>query len=162
LWRIVLLTFLHANSNPTWRNEMVRFSRASQNTQAWRHASECRSIYAFDIVREALRLYPSSKRVHRVFRLETAHDSSRRATVAADVEACHRDPGRVRHRPGALPARAVAWAWAADLGGRRAQRALETESALPPGRFDAQRWVLRRGVEDDGEDWLPALEELAI
>jgi cytochrome P450 len=67
---------------------MIRFSYSEHQYQAWKHASEDRAILAFNIIRECLRLYPSTKRIYRVFHLE---GEPHPASVSANVEACHCD-----------------------------------------------------------------------
>jgi hypothetical protein len=66
---------------------MVRFSKDAE-VQGGPRALEDRTVLAFNIVREGLRLYPSTKRVYRVFHFE---GDRRACPVSANVEACHRD-----------------------------------------------------------------------
>jgi hypothetical protein len=73
MWRVVLLTFVHCNHNASWRNEMIRFSHAKPMDDG-PDAIHKRDVFAFDIVREALRLYPSSKRVYRMFSFQRYND----------------------------------------------------------------------------------------
>ncbi|EFQ97701.1 hypothetical protein MGYG_00740 [Nannizzia gypsea CBS 118893] len=89
LWRIVLRTFLE-----------VKFLAAQpEKNSISRNNSR---ISASNLVSEALRLYPPTRRVHRHFQ---GPESSERSLFAADIEACHRSakiwgPDALKFLPG--------------------------------------------------------------
>jgi hypothetical protein len=89
LWRVVLRAlietrFKSGQRHPEWQQIMVAFAERPTMEQ-FRGISAADGIYAEDIVNEAIRLYPPTRRVHRQFQID---GSSR--SVAADIEACHR------------------------------------------------------------------------
>ena len=92
LWRVVLSGFIEVafreGALPDWRLELVRFIEDPTGDKL-KFASCDKSIPVEFIIKEALRLYPSTKSVYREFRMET-----KRATdiVIADIEKCHRIP----------------------------------------------------------------------
>lgn len=89
LWRVVLRCFLelnfrprHAAHAPRWR-AAVRFFM--ENVGGWHMDNRMvNGISATDVAKEALRLYPPTRRVYR-----TTHSGR---SVAADIETLHRDP----------------------------------------------------------------------
>ena len=100
LWRVVLSGFLHvtfvSEASPTWRSTLAQF--LANPTKAARKElfgdSEEVAVSVDHIVKEALRLYPSVKRVYRKFQMgsKVSKASDRRLEdVAADVEACQRN-----------------------------------------------------------------------
>jgi hypothetical protein len=89
LWRVVLMALIETRfktgrHHPEWEQLMVTFAQRSTKDQ-FREISATVGISAENIVNEALRLYPPTRRVHRQFRINGSSSS-----VAADIEACHR------------------------------------------------------------------------
>ena len=102
IWRIALLgaveclrarpsagsnTNLEQQPAPVYRAPLVRFLEDPAISQD--NKDTC-GITAFDIGRETLRLYPSSRRVYRDFQLSGGR-SGDRISCAANVAACHND-----------------------------------------------------------------------
>jgi len=108
LWRIVLLGFAeicfrtrHGDTQSTCITALRAFladpsgpdnSHNSYNSSIRKDTDSDgpHNITAFDIARELLRLYPSTKRVYRVF--DSSSSLTAPVPVAADVEAIHRSP----------------------------------------------------------------------
>ena len=94
LWRVVLSGFLQMTfvrgAFPTWRLALAKF--LANPTVAARkepiHGSEATAVSVDHIVKEALRLYPSVKRVYRQFNMD---NRPKPVDVAADIEACQRN-----------------------------------------------------------------------
>ena len=94
LWRVVLSGFLHVTfverGNTEWRAILAKFlaepTVAVKNHSV--HSEEKRPVSVDHIVSEALRLYPSVKRVYRQFRMDNKAGPE---DVAADVESCQRN-----------------------------------------------------------------------
>ena len=92
LWRVVLSCFIEVafreGAPPNWQLELVRFLE-KPNKDKLKSASDDTSISVGSIVNEALRLYPSTKRVYREFCMGTKKTTD---LVIADIEKCHRIP----------------------------------------------------------------------
>lgn len=93
MWRIVFRCFLEvAFRNPaaarTWRQALVRYL-GTPTAEQFESASDEEPVSVSFIVAEALRLYPPTKRVFRKFPERLGWGAR---TVAADIEACQRDP----------------------------------------------------------------------
>jgi hypothetical protein len=90
LWRVVLCCFLEIQfraplpSREAWKNTLQTYVLRWKDRRV-----ECDKDRAIDIAKEALRLYPPTRRVHRQF--QYAPNTSPEL-VAADIEACQRDP----------------------------------------------------------------------
>ncbi|RAL08921.1 uncharacterized protein BO97DRAFT_459915 [Aspergillus homomorphus CBS 101889] len=90
-WRINLrmlleLQFNAGNDRPKWRETMIAFMR--KPTKAQFEDRQTSEVSAKDLVAEALRLYPPTKRIYRAFEWEEDGDT-KLDTFAADVEECH-------------------------------------------------------------------------
>lgn len=90
MWRVVLRCVLevHYRNNEKsseWNDVLKKYLDALQNGEAmdngvfWKASDN--GVTMIDIVKETLRLYPPSRRIHRVF------DGNQ---MSADIEACHR------------------------------------------------------------------------
>lgn len=93
LWRVVLsgflqVTFVHGVS-PILKSVLARFLANPTITARTErvHDPETSTVSVDLIVKEALRLYPSVKRVYRQFHMEKRE---RPENIAADIEACQR------------------------------------------------------------------------
>jgi dihydroceramidase len=97
LWRVVLQCFIevafrHPSSASFWRFVLAEYARSPTKAQfTYRYSSspgDSADVSAEFLAKEALRLYPPTRRIYRTFRLssEPTH-----VTVAADVERLHRD-----------------------------------------------------------------------
>lgn len=94
LWRVVLsgflqVTFVKVASAATWRSILAKFL-ASPTPEARTNpviGPEASAISADFIVKEALRLYPTVKRVYRKFHMD---NETGPVDVQADIEACQR------------------------------------------------------------------------
>ncbi|MCJ1458325.1 hypothetical protein MMC28_008696 [Mycoblastus sanguinarius] len=94
MWRIVLFCFIevafHQGAKPGWATLLTHY--LADPTKArfeQRGTSTPNAVSAADIVNEALRLYPPTKRVYRQLHMS---GKSEPELVAADIEACHRIP----------------------------------------------------------------------
>ncbi|KAH8431406.1 uncharacterized protein LDX57_009068 [Aspergillus melleus] len=90
LWRIVLMTFIEVGfktgqHHPEWREALIAFAQ-SPTTKDFETANP---ISAGFLVKEALRLYPPTKRIYRAHKSAASKEHT---IVAADIEACHIDP----------------------------------------------------------------------
>ncbi len=92
LWRVVLSCFIEVvfreGAIPDWKLELVRFIE-DPTIDKLISASHDTSIPVEFIIKEALRLYPSTKSDYREFRMETKRTTD---IVIADIEKCHRIP----------------------------------------------------------------------
>ncbi|KAK4543468.1 hypothetical protein LTR36_005611 [Oleoguttula mirabilis] len=93
VWRVVLRCFveLTARSHPNatvWSNSLQAFSNNPTRDQLEGKTVAGAAVSASNIAREALRLYPPTRRIHREYQKE---DGST-IVVAADIEAMQRDP----------------------------------------------------------------------
>ena len=90
LWRVVLSGFLQVTfvkgGSPTWRAVLARFL-ANPSKKVLQHDPETSRLSVDLIVKEALRLYPSVKRVFRRFHMDNEAEAE---DVAADIETCQR------------------------------------------------------------------------
>lgn len=98
LWRVVLQAFIevvfrHPSWAATWRSVLAEFIAHPTAAQFSRRLPESPEaitpISAEDLAKEALRLYPPTKRVYRTFQYPTYPEL---VTVAADIEHLHRNP----------------------------------------------------------------------
>ena len=105
LWRIVLLGFVeirfrtrHGGIQSAFITALRTFladpsgpdNARNSSTRKDTESDGMRDITTFDIARELLRLYPSTKRVYRVS--DSSPNLTAPVSVAADVEAIHRSP----------------------------------------------------------------------
>ncbi|GLA09561.1 hypothetical protein AnigIFM60653_011892 [Aspergillus niger] len=75
--------------NEVWVDKMVSFALHPTKVQ---FQDESDGISAEDMVSEALRLYPPTRRIRRIFRFENGNNNTvTEDTFAADIEACHLD-----------------------------------------------------------------------
>ncbi|KAL4913551.1 hypothetical protein BDW62DRAFT_220604 [Aspergillus aurantiobrunneus] len=88
LWRLVLRLFIELHRHEDWRAILVAFVRKPTSTQFSRELGDD-GISAEFLVKEALRLYPPTRRIRRTFQFS---GSEARETFTADVEACQTDP----------------------------------------------------------------------
>ena len=103
LWRVVLRCFLEVtfrpDAEPEWRQALVRFLEDPRSKFGIRHPKADEASVE-DIVLEALRLYPPTRRVYRTFQtapkslvdifVTKIYPQYKLFTVAADIEACQR------------------------------------------------------------------------
>lgn len=93
LWRVVLSGFLQVTfvdgGSPILRSVLARFLANPTITARKEpvHGPEASGVSVDLIVKEALRLYPSVKRVYRQFHMK---NRERPENIAADIEACQR------------------------------------------------------------------------
>ena len=92
LWRIVLRCFLELNFRghsdaPHWQAVLKSFADQPTPTQLDSASADASGVCARDIVQEALRLYPPTRRIYRDY----IDELDRTVSVAADVEGMHRD-----------------------------------------------------------------------
>lgn len=93
LWRVVLSGFLQVTFvegvDPTLRSVLARFlaNPILTGMKERGHDPEASAVSADQIAKEALRLYPSVKRVYRQFRMDNRAGPE---NVAADIESCQR------------------------------------------------------------------------
>ncbi|KAI9042331.1 uncharacterized protein KD926_005626 [Aspergillus affinis] len=90
LWRIVLITFIEVGfktgrHHPEWRKTLIAFAQNPTKLQF----ETANPISAEFLVKEALRLYPPTKRIYRAHKSAASHTHS---IIAADIEACHIGP----------------------------------------------------------------------
>ena len=89
-WRVVLSGFIEVafreEALPDWKTVLVRFVEDPARDKL-ESASCDTSVPVELIIREALRLYPSTKSVYRDFRVEGKRTTD---VVIADIEKCHR------------------------------------------------------------------------
>lgn len=95
VWRVVLRCFLeliargHPQAN-VWCNSLQAFSSNPTRDQLEDKAAAGAIIPCSDIAREALRLYPPTRRIHREYQEEIG-GTTVSTQVAADIEAMQRD-----------------------------------------------------------------------
>ena len=94
LWRVVLSGFLQVTFvkgvSPTLRSVLASFllNPTAANRKQRGHGGEASAVSVDHIVKEALRLYPSVKRVKRQVHMNNATEPE---DVEADIEACQRN-----------------------------------------------------------------------
>jgi hypothetical protein len=102
MWRVVLRCFVEVKARDhhqavTWRHAMDSFSMEPTKQQLEapriRYASKVAAIH---VAKEALRLYPPTRRIYREYR----SDDGQKTNVSADVEAMQRDPIVWKEEPG--------------------------------------------------------------
>ena len=90
LWRVVLSGFLHVNfvkgGSPTWSSVLAKFLANPTTSSRIAHLDDLQ-VSVDHIVKEALRLYPSVKRVYRKFHMDNRPGPE---DVATDIEAYQR------------------------------------------------------------------------
>lgn len=92
LWRVVLNCLIEVAFRPSagWLTTLAAFA-ADSNSKTFNHEPEYTPGYPMssvaDLVKEALRLYPPTRRIYRQVHLSSERKSR---LVAADIEACHR------------------------------------------------------------------------
>ena len=98
LWRVVIRSFIevvfrHPLSAAAWRSVLAEYMANPTTAQFSQRLPgpprEVASISAEDLAKEALRLYPPTRRIYRTFRYETGPEL---VTVAANIEDVHRNP----------------------------------------------------------------------
>jgi hypothetical protein len=94
LWRIVLRLFLvlhdHDDRKEGYKQIFLDFVQNPTSTQFNLELSE-ELISAEYLVKEALRLYPPTRRIRRVFQFADSNSDNHVTVAAADVEACQLD-----------------------------------------------------------------------
>jgi hypothetical protein len=94
MWRVVMRTFMEiryrdAEHGPNWSRTMEEYldtlkdPACMRKTPLWTSSSN--GVKPMDIVKEGLRLYPPTRRVHRSFKTSEGSE-----IVVADIEKCHR------------------------------------------------------------------------
>ena len=93
LWRVVLFCFLEVmfrdEADTHWCDILEHFAEAPVRAKFEQPNPASENISAKFIVKEALRMYPSTKRVYRTFRKGY---SFKYQDFVADIEGCHRNP----------------------------------------------------------------------
>ena len=94
MWRVALFCFMEVTfrpgARPEWRKVLDEFLADPTKARFEKRGLGLNAVSAADIINEALRLYPPTKRVYRRFHMAGKADPE---IVAADIEACHRIPG---------------------------------------------------------------------
>ncbi|EED22527.1 conserved hypothetical protein [Talaromyces stipitatus ATCC 10500] len=90
MWRIVLRCFLEVayktgKEHTNWREALVSYSE-NPTAERFNRAFSPDGASAKNLVKEALRLYPPTKRVYRAWKEATSPEPKK---IAADIEACH-------------------------------------------------------------------------
>lgn len=88
LWRVVLLTYVHAYHRSPDHENTTRMTAAVPGCLGKGTAEE---KSALRLAKEGLRLYPSTKRIYRA-KAVPGDDPTGAGRVSADVERCHRHP----------------------------------------------------------------------
>ena len=93
MWRVALFCFIEVTfrqgARPEWKQVLSDFL-ADPTKARFEDRGPCPNVVsAADIINEALRLYPPTKRVYRKFHMAGKTDPE---IVAANIEACHRIP----------------------------------------------------------------------
>ena len=91
LWRVVIFCFIEVTfrdgAHSIWRRTLEAFL-SNPIKFKFEHSEAPGSVSAANIINEALRLYPPTRRVHRQFQTESKPTPE---ILAADIEACHRN-----------------------------------------------------------------------
>ena len=91
LWRVALFCFIEVTFRQgvkaEWKQVLSAFLADPTKARFEERGPRPSAVSAADIVNEALRLYPPTKRVYRKFHMAGKTDPE---IVAADIEACHR------------------------------------------------------------------------
>ncbi|KAL8423866.1 hypothetical protein RB596_003907 [Gaeumannomyces avenae] len=87
LWRVVLLTYVHAYHRSPDHENMTQMTAAVPDCLGTPKTEK----RALRLAKEGLRLYPSTKRIYRATAVPE-DDPTGAGRVSADVERCHRDP----------------------------------------------------------------------
>ena len=92
LWRVVFHCFAEIVLRPNkdksgWEPALAFFLRNPTKTQFIHFGDSDLDVSVSNLVNEALRLYPPTRRVYRNYKLEGKNEFT---MVAADIEACHR------------------------------------------------------------------------
>lgn len=94
MWRVVLRCFVEVkirnhHQAVCWRAAMRRFSKNPTKQELERTLVDLATeVAAVHVAKEALRLYPPTRRIYREYR----SDDGRQINVSADIEAMQRDP----------------------------------------------------------------------
>ena len=96
LWRVVLncfieVAFRHPSSAAAWQSVLAEYMANPTENFFKRHSpspEETESVSAYFLAKEALRLYPPTRRIYRVYRPSSG---SEYFTLAADIESLHRN-----------------------------------------------------------------------
>lgn len=91
MWRVSLLCLVEVifrhGAKVEWRDVLIGFLENPSKKQFADRGSEPEAVSAADIINEALRLYPPTKRIYRRFHIAGKGYSQ---DVVANIEACHR------------------------------------------------------------------------
>lgn len=91
LWRVVLSCFIEVTyrkgADQRWQGLMKGFADNPTDWAFTYQGQACENVTVEYIVKEALRLYPSTKSVYRTFQKD---DQAGQILIAADIEGCHR------------------------------------------------------------------------
>lgn len=95
LWRVVAFCLIEVVFRPSaqaeWLGALEEFFKNPDKKGAFQAPTKGGVSVEF-IVKEALRLYPPTKRIYRHFEMRSTEGTETVETVAADIEACHRLP----------------------------------------------------------------------
>ena len=93
LWRVVLFCFIEVTfrhgARAEWKQVLNDFLADPTNARFEERGPRPGAVSVADIINETLRLYPPTKRVYRKFHIAGKTDPE---MVAANIEACHRNP----------------------------------------------------------------------
>jgi hypothetical protein len=101
MWRVVLRCFVELRGrghhrSDSWTFAMLYFLRNPTKQQLEAPTPHCSTkVAAVHVVKEALRLYPPTRRIYR----EHRSDNGQKTNVAADIEAMQRDPTIWQSKP---------------------------------------------------------------
>jgi len=95
LWRVVAFCLIEVVFRPSaqaeWLGALKEFHKKPDDKGAFQARTKGGVSVEF-LVKEALRLYPPTKRIYRRFEMRSTEGTETKETVAADIEACHRLP----------------------------------------------------------------------
>ena len=93
MWRVALFCFIEVTfrqgARAEWKLVLIDFLADPTKARFEERGPSPSVVSAADIINEALRLYPPTKRVYRKLHMAGKNDPE---IVAADIEACHRIP----------------------------------------------------------------------
>ena len=165
LWRVVLsgsiqVTFVNSASSSAWRSALAQFlaNPTAKARMKPLQDPEASAVSVDHVVMEALRLYPTVKRVYRQFHME---NEAGPVDVAADIETCQRTEalwGADRER--FVPSR---WINASD-GARKSYMAFGFPPFVCPAKHEFGPMIIGILVAAlaenvSSEDWLLKLSE---
>lgn len=95
LWRVVAFCLIEVVFRPSaqaeWLGALEEFFKKPDDKRVFQAPTKGGVSVEF-LVKEALRLYPPTKRIYRHFVMQSTEGIETKETVAADIEACHRLP----------------------------------------------------------------------